>query len=101
MELFSSNEERDYLENCADLYSIFMACEVLEKSFVRDSVSAEEYSSAFGIDRFLIVFLKYFSIISYNPACTKLIAQYKTCINSLGSDFDVKAFVRENEVNRL
>lgn len=42
VELFSSNEERDYLENCADLYSIFMACEVLEKTFVRDSVSAEE-----------------------------------------------------------
>lgn len=43
IELFSSNEERDNLENLADLYSIFTACEVLEKAFVRDSVSAEEY----------------------------------------------------------
>ena len=41
-ELFSTSEERDYLENCADLYSIFTACEVLEKAFVRDSVSAEK-----------------------------------------------------------
>lgn len=38
--------------------------------------------------------------LRYNPACLKLIAQYKTCVNSLGGDFDVKMFVRENEVNR-
>lgn len=40
--MFNDLEERDYLENCADLYSIFMACEVLEKAFVRDSILAEE-----------------------------------------------------------
>lgn len=37
----------------------------------------------------------------YNPACLKLIAQYKTCINSLGGDFDVKSFVRQHEVISL
>lgn len=35
-------DDRDYLENTADLYSIFVACEVLEKAFIRDIVSAEE-----------------------------------------------------------
>ena len=37
------NRQISHLENCADLFSIFMACEVLEKAFIRDSVLAEEY----------------------------------------------------------
>ncbi len=37
----------------------------------------------------------------YTPACVKLIAQYKTCINSLGSDFDIKSFIRQHDVKQL
>jgi len=41
--LFRSSKEREKWENLADLYSIFIATENLEKSYIRDFVSADEY----------------------------------------------------------
>lgn len=43
VKLFNSNEERERVETMADLYSIFVATESLEKAYIRDAVSKEEY----------------------------------------------------------
>lgn len=77
MRLYGSLKERDEVDVMADLYSIFMATENLEKAYIRDLVGADEYT----------------------PACSKLIGQYKTCITSLGPQFDVLGFIRKYEVS--
>lgn len=71
----------------ADLYSIFIATENLEKAYIRDAISAEEYP---------YIFL----LLRYSSACYKLIAQYKTSVQSLGSAFEINEFIRIYDVAR-
>jgi ESCRT-I complex subunit VPS28 len=40
--LFTNNKERDKYDNMADLYSIIVLMEHLEKAFIRDSINADE-----------------------------------------------------------
>ncbi|KAJ3186255.1 Vacuolar protein-sorting-associated protein 28 [Gaertneriomyces sp. JEL0708] len=72
--LYTNNREREKYDNLADLYSIIVATEHLERAYIRDAVSAQEYT----------------------PACLKLIAQYKTALG-LASDSvpDIHAFMRD------
>eukprot|EP01006_Ploeotia_vitrea_P018191 TRINITY_DN49458_c0_g1_i1.p1 TRINITY_DN49458_c0_g1~~TRINITY_DN49458_c0_g1_i1.p1 ORF type:complete len:191 (-),score=15.85 TRINITY_DN49458_c0_g1_i1:33-605(-) len=46
--LASSNKEREMYDSMADLYSIFICLEHLEKAFIRDSIPAEEYDKTFN-----------------------------------------------------
>lgn len=87
--LFSSLKEREHYDNMADLYSIFVATENLEKSYIRDIITAEEY-----------VLFGYCNspAARYTPACSKLIAQFKTCLNSLGTDFNIQSFLEKYDV---
>ncbi|RKP00320.1 hypothetical protein CXG81DRAFT_13377 [Caulochytrium protostelioides] len=59
IKLYTSAQERESYENLADLYSIIVAVEQLERAYIRDAVPAAEYTTA----------------------CQKLIAQYKTALN--------------------
>ena len=43
IKLHNTRDERNYYDSLADLYSIFVATEMLEKAFIRSSVSAGEY----------------------------------------------------------
>lgn len=64
-------------ENMADIYAIFYAVESLEKAYIRDAVSAEEYT----------------------PACAKLIAQFKTALNLLGDSFSIEQFMSDYKMS--
>ncbi|CAG8505432.1 43_t:CDS:2 [Dentiscutata heterogama] len=72
--LYTNNKDREKYENLADVYAIIVTMEHLEKAYVRDSVTAAEYT----------------------PSCAKLIAQYKTAMN-LVCDLipDVEQFMKE------
>lgn len=64
-------------DNLADLYSIILAIEHLEKAYVRDSIDNTAYSKA----------------------CTKLIAQYKTLQASVEDHVpDLETFVAEYDM---
>ena len=76
IELFSSPQEREAYETMADLYSIFLVTENLEKAYIRDAISADEYTAF----------------------CSKLIAQFKTCLHGLGSVFDINDFLYRYDV---
>jgi len=76
VKLYTNNKERELYENLADVYAIIKALEHLEKAYVRDSVSAKDYT----------------------PACTKLIAQYKTAQN-LVKDWDLTKFMQEYKLD--
>lgn len=41
--LHSNAQEREQFETMADLFSIFQATENLEKAYIRDAISADEY----------------------------------------------------------
>ncbi len=43
VKLFNNNREREMYDNMADLYSIMKTTEALEKAYVRDAITAEEY----------------------------------------------------------
>lgn len=89
MKLFGSSEEREFYETMADLYSIFIATENLEKGYIRDIFNHEECG---GSDR------DTHSRCRYTVACSKLISQYKTSVNALGIEFDVRQFIKTYDV---
>ena len=45
LKLASTSAERAQYDNLADLFSIFVATEMLEKAYVRDAISSNEYVS--------------------------------------------------------
>lgn len=78
VKLTVSRTEKQLYENLADLYSIIIATEHMEKAYVRDSISNDQYTSA----------------------CKKLIAQYKTIKETLGTNVpDIYAFMSEYGMN--
>ncbi|KAI0792207.1 vacuolar protein sorting-associated protein 28 [Abortiporus biennis] len=62
--LYSTIPEREKYGTLATLFGIIVALDYLERAYVRDSISAAEYS----------------------PACTRLLSQYKTMIKLVGDD---------------
>lgn len=62
-------------DNMADLYAIIKTMEHLEKAYVKDAISAE----------------------AYTPACTKLIAQYRTARGLV--EMDVDRFVADYKLD--
>jgi hypothetical protein len=74
IKLDGSRDERFLNDALSDLYAILVATEHLETLFVRDLISAEEYG----------------------PACTKLIAQYRTAKEALAANLpSVSTFVQD------
>jgi len=72
VKLYSNNREREMFDNMADLYSIIKTTEALEKAYVRDAVSADDYKKQ----------------------CAKLITQFRAAQN-LVKDYvpDVRKFM--------
>ncbi|KAI8090036.1 VPS28 protein-domain-containing protein [Halteromyces radiatus] len=70
--LFTNNKDRDKYDNMADLFSIIVLMEHLEKAFIRDSITPNEYT----------------------PQCANLIAKYKTTMNFLADSVkDLETFM--------
>lgn len=70
--------ERERTENLATLYSIVVSLEYLERAYVRDSVSSKEYE----------------------PACTRLLAQYKSVMKVVGEEIGgVETFMKRYRVS--
>jgi hypothetical protein len=61
VKLATNASERTYYDNLGDLYSIFVTTELLEKAYVRDSVTASECVSPEQFDDKYFVFLIRFS----------------------------------------
>eukprot|EP00249_Psilotum_nudum_P036049 c6233_g1_i1 orf=241-870(+) len=86
VKLWNDKREREMYDNFADLFAIIRTTEKLEKAYVRDVISPGDYE----------------------PACTKLIAQFKTLRTSLKDSVpDVERFMETYKldcpaaVNRL
>jgi ESCRT-I complex subunit VPS28 len=72
LKLWNDKAEREMYENFADLYAIIKTTEKLEKAYVRDVIGAKEYE----------------------PACLKLIAQFRTLRTTLKDSVpDVERFM--------
>jgi len=66
VQLFQGPREREKYDNMADLYAIIKTVEHLEKAYVKDAIPAEKYE----------------------PACNKLIAQYRTACGLVEMNVD-------------
>ncbi|KAG7528616.1 hypothetical protein FFLO_06039 [Filobasidium floriforme] len=64
--LWTTNSERESIENFSTLYGLIVSLEYLERAYVRDSVSSKDYA----------------------PACIKLLAQYKSLLKLLQNQLD-------------
>lgn len=74
IKLHQDRKQKKLYENLSDLYSIILATEHMEKAYVRDSITNDEYTGA----------------------CKKLIAQYKTIKETLGDEVpDIYAFMNQ------
>ncbi|KAI5829786.1 vacuolar protein sorting-associated [Schizophyllum commune Tattone D] len=62
--LYTTNAQREKYNNLATLFGIIVALDYLERAYVRDSITAAEYS----------------------PACTRLLSQYKTMLKLVADD---------------
>jgi ESCRT-I complex subunit VPS28 len=87
----------------ADLFSIIVLMEHLEKAFIRDSITADEY-----VVRRLFVALPLSSLTidslpsRYTPQCANLIAKYKTALNFLSDTVtDLESFMAKYKVKDL
>ncbi|KAI3630830.1 hypothetical protein MIR68_012265 [Amoeboaphelidium protococcarum] len=78
IKLAESSSERETYENQADLYAIVITVEQLEKAYIRDSISADQYTQA----------------------CAKLLTQYKTAFNLVDDQFkDIDDFCQTYYLN--
>lgn len=83
---FTSSESYQN-DNLGEIYSIIQTLELVERSFIKDLITTEEYSAA----------------------CSKLLTQYNTLLRAPSLDgFDIDAFVKkywltnvENAISRL
>jgi len=66
VQLYQGPREREKYDNMADLYAIIKTVEHLEKAYVKDAIPADKYE----------------------PACTKLIAQYRTACGLIEMSVD-------------
>lgn len=77
--LYTTNAERERTENLATLYSIIVSLDLLERAYVRDSVTSRDYA----------------------PACTRLLAQYKSLMKLVGEEIGgVETFMKRYRVSR-
>ena len=76
-----TNQDREHFDQLADLYSLIIATEHLERAYIKATITAKEYNQ----------------ITRYTPMCLQLIAQYKTATSLLGG-VDVRQFMRQYNV---
>lgn len=75
MRLTSSNSDRERIADLANVFALAVALDYLERAYVRDSITAQEY---------------------HHP-CARLLGQYKTLVNLVGN-WDLDAFLQEYRV---
>ncbi|KAF5279534.1 hypothetical protein FQR65_LT03356 [Abscondita terminalis] len=75
VKLYQNAREREKFDNLADLYAVINTLQQLEKAYIRDCVTAKEYTGA----------------------CSKLLVQYKAAFRQVQNDAfpTVDAFVRK------
>lgn len=74
--LYTSAKQREIYESLAELFSVIVALDKLEKAYLRDSIGSDDYT----------------------PACLRLIAQYNTLLKNetLAKEFvDLETFKRK------
>jgi ESCRT-I complex subunit VPS28 len=78
VKLYNNPREREMFEGMADLFSIIKTTEALEKAYVRDAITAEEYKKH----------------------CSKLITQFKAAQNlTKDSVPDIRKFMQDYRLN--
>eukprot|EP00039_Didymoeca_costata_P018806 m.335058 g.335058 ORF g.335058 m.335058 type:complete len:215 (-) comp17504_c0_seq1:98-742(-) len=70
---YSSPAEREKYEDLADIYAILRTLDFLERAFIKDTISSDDYVRE----------------------CDRLIARFKLAKNRVGSDFDLDSFMEE------
>lgn len=78
VKLYRNAREREKYDNMADLYAVVNTLQALEKAYIRDCVTAKEYTAA----------------------CSKLLVQYKAAFKQVqGDEFPtVESFIRKYRV---
>eukprot|EP00818_Percolomonas_sp_WS_P004164 CAMPEP_0117444416 /NCGR_PEP_ID=MMETSP0759-20121206/5230_1 /TAXON_ID=63605 /ORGANISM="Percolomonas cosmopolitus, Strain WS" /LENGTH=256 /DNA_ID=CAMNT_0005236483 /DNA_START=92 /DNA_END=862 /DNA_ORIENTATION=+ len=76
VKLHETSEERDRYDNMAELYSLILTTEKLERAYVKDSIKTDEYAQA----------------------CDDLIAKFKTFKHILG-DINIEQFMAQYKMN--
>ena len=80
--------EQEYYEHLANLYSIIRTLDRLEKAYIRDTCSSNEYPHL-GLNGSLI-------LCRYTSSCQKLLSQYKSAQKV--EPIDLTAFVKQYNV---
>ena len=97
IKLSNSPKEREQYENLADLYSIFKTTEAIEKAYVRDAITEDEFV-------FFQIFkeeMKFTGKKRLKAAITKLRTQFKSA-EKLAQPFlpgGIQAFLKEYKAN--
>jgi ESCRT-I complex subunit VPS28 len=72
--LYSNSSEREYYDNLADIYAILVCTEHLEKMYIRDFITVQEYTDV----------------------CSRLIAQFKAAMNVLRNPIkEIEELIKE------
>lgn len=98
--LANSNADRERIEELANLFALIRSLEYLERAYVRDSITASQcVLSLFRLPAEVTVCScggTLFTASRYAPACTKILAQYKTIMKLVGDHVpSLEAFMQE------
>lgn len=74
VKLYTSAREREHYDNLAEVYSIVKTLQALEKAYIKDSITAKEYTGA----------------------CSRLLAQYKAAFKQVQASYrTLEDFVKD------
>ncbi|SCZ87712.1 BZ3500_MvSof-1268-A1-R1_Chr2-2g05178 [Microbotryum saponariae] len=99
-EAATTNADRERIDELATLYGIIVQLDYLEKAYVRDSITqAQSVVVPVGL-RVLSAHPSHPPLDRYTPACSRLMAQYKTILKLVGDAVPtIEAFMLDYRVS--
>ncbi|KAG0126900.1 VPS28 protein-domain-containing protein [Tuber indicum] len=87
VKLSTTVQQRELNESLAEIYSIIVTLDFLEKAYIKDSISQETFATPLTLGDIQVVCGKALMMMvlrydSYTPTCLRLLGQYKTILKN-------------------
>ncbi len=93
-------KDRERFDNQANLFAIISTIEQLEKAYIRDCITANEYKAVLNYYIINSNINRNFSVKRYTDSCANLLTQFKTAYNIVESEFPrIDDFVKKYKLD--
>ena len=100
--MYKNPKERERYDNQANLFAIISTIEQLEKAYIRDCITPNEWVAVFFIGFKVNLLNKNLKIERYTDSCSNLLTQFKTAFKLVEHEFKkLEDFVKKYKVIHL